>query len=68
MILDLFWKLIWKYPNHLHADHASLPLLPDHCEFTFDNLSPFSQAGLRLLRGERQAKISSSEARYKCER
>ena len=45
-----------KYPNHLHADHASLPLLPDHCEFTFDDLSPFSQASLQLLRGEKQAK------------
>ena len=41
-----------KYPQSLHEKHSSLPLLPEHVTFSFDDLSFYTQQSLIALRGE----------------
>ena len=43
-------------PPDKHSDLASLPPLPYHKTLTFDNLSPYSQEILSLLKSETEAK------------
>ena len=45
-----------SYPSNLHDSHSSFPLAPSKQEFTFDDLSPYSQNSLIHLRGEATAK------------
>lgn len=44
-----------EYPEHLHTDHASFPLAPDHVTITRDMLSPYSKECLDTL--ESKSKI-----------
>lgn len=45
-----------KYPEHLHEQHACMPLAPEQLDLTFEDLSPYSQACLIELQGEKRAK------------
>ena len=45
-----------EYPSHLHETHDTLPLVATQREFTYETVSPYSQACLNILRTSSQAK------------
>ena len=54
-------NLDMEYPKELHDSHSNFPLAPTQQEFSFEQLSPYSQNSLKNLRGVQTAKRYKSK-------
>ena len=54
-------NLDMEYPKELHDSHSNFPLAPTQQEFSFEQLSPYSQNSLKNLRGVQTTKRYKSK-------